>query len=96
MPMMTSRVTAKISVALLLGLASFASAAPEQHDFPAVANITHNSQGEGHRAQSKWQLCLVGSRNCLSLDRHQARPCLLAPNQCEGDAGKLERLELTH
>ena len=95
MPMITSRAAVKIPAALLLGLATFVTAAAEQHDVPA-ANITHNSSSEGSHAQPKWQLCLVGSRNCLNMGHHPARPCLLAPNQCDGDAGRLERLELTH
>jgi len=95
MPVNTSRATAKIPVALLLGLATVVSAAAEQQDVPAAANITHNSQLEGGRAQPKWQLCLVGSTNCLKLGR-QARPCLLSAPRCEGDAGRIERLQLTH
>lgn len=95
MPMITPRATLKIPAALLLGLTAFGSAAAEQQDIP-TANITHNSRSEGPRAQPKWQLCLVGSRNCQNVDPRPARPCLLAPNQCDGDAGKLERLELAH
>ena len=51
---------------------------------------------EGARAQPKWRLCLVGSRNCQNVDGHPARPCLLSAQQCDGEAGKLERLGLAH
>jgi hypothetical protein len=93
--MITSRAAVKIPAALLLGLAAVISAAAEQHDIP-TANITHNWQPEGSRAQPKWQLCMVGSRNCQNVGGHPARPCLLAPQQCDGEAGKLERLGLAH
>jgi hypothetical protein len=94
MPMITSRSAAKILAILLPGLASVVSGAAEQQDAHATTNFTHNSQSEGSQGHPKGQLCLVGSRNCLNVDGHPPRLCLLAPHQCDGDAGRLERLEL--
>ena len=96
MPIITSRATVKIPAVLLLGLATVANGAAEQQAAHSASNITHNSQREGTYGRPKGQLCLVGSRNCLNVDRHPPRPCLLAPHQCDGDVGRLERLELTH
>ena len=95
MPMITSRSAAKILAILLPGLAAVVSGAAEQQDVRSAPNITHNSQSEGSHGGSKGQLCLVSSRNCLNADRHPPRLCLLAPGRCDGDAGRLERLELT-
>ena len=95
MPAITSRATVIIPLALLLGLATVISGAAEQHDARSAAN-TRNSQLEEPRTQPKWQLCLVGSRNCVDVAGHPAQICLLAPHQCDGDAGRLERLELAH
>jgi hypothetical protein len=93
MPTITSRARVSIPVALLLGLITVVSGAAEQHD-PPHFNITHNSPWEGPRGESKGELCLVGSRNCLSMNRrHPPRLCLAAPQRCEGDVGRLERLE---
>ena len=93
MPTITSRAAVKIPAALLLGLLTVVSGAAEQHSVQAT-NSTYNRRSEGDGGQSKGQLCLVGSRNCLSMGRHPARPCLLAPDQCDGSPGRLEPLKL--
>jgi len=93
MPVITPRATTKVPAALLLGLATVVSGAAEQQDAPPTVNITHNSQVEGHHPQPKWQLCLVGSTNCLNLGP-EARPCLLSVARCQGEAGRIERLAL--
>ena len=96
MPMFTSRFAVKIPLALLLGLVTVGSGAAEQHDGLAAANTTHNSRREDSPERWRGQLCLVSSRNCLNLERRPPRLCLLTPQQCEGEAGRLERIERAH
>lgn len=92
MPMITSRITSRIPVALLLGLVTVAGGAAEQHDVHVGANITHNSPREDSPGRWRGQICLVGSRNCLDMDRHPPRLCLLAADRCEARPGRIERL----
>lgn len=94
MPMFTSRVSVKIPVALLLGLVTVVAAAAEQHYGYAAANSTHNSRREDSPGRWRGQLCLIGSRNCLNLHRQPPHLCLLTPQRCDGEVGRLERLEL--
>jgi hypothetical protein len=95
MPLFTSRAGAKIPASLLLGLVTVVSGAAEQHDTRVATDTTHNSGPEDSPGRWRGQLCLVGSRNCLSLDRRPLRLCLLSPQRCDIGEGRIERLELT-
>lgn len=93
MQMLTSRAGAKMPAVLLLGLATMVSGAAEQHDTRVATDTTHNSRREDSLGRWRGQLCLVGSRNCLSLDRHPPQLCLLSLQRCDIGEGRIERLE---
>jgi hypothetical protein len=96
MPMFTSRAGMKMSAVLLLGLVTVVGGAAEQHDARVSTDTTHNSRREDSLGRWRGQLCLVGSMNCLSLDRHPPRLCLLSPQKCDIGKARIERLELEH